>query len=107
MATKRRFKSDAFESIHSSASALLKVGAIDKATMRTFDESCLAPLSPVEPSQIKKIRVSNNVSQPVFARFLNTSASTVEKWETGAKRPSGMALKLLAVVQKHGLRVLA
>jgi putative transcriptional regulator len=107
MATKRRFKSDAFESIHSSASALLKVGVIDKATMRTFDESCLAPLSPVEPSQIKKIRVSNNVSQPVFARFLNTSASTVEKWETGAKRPSGMALKLLAIVQKHGLRVLA
>lgn len=107
MATKRRLKSDAFESIHSSASALLKVGAIDKATMRTFDESYLAPLPPVEPSQIKKIRLSNNVSQPVFARFLNTSASTVEKWETGAKRPSGMALKLLAVVQKHGLRVLA
>jgi putative transcriptional regulator len=107
MATKRRFKSDPFESIHSSASALLKVGAIDKATMRNFDESCLVPLPPVEPSQIKKIRVSNNVSQPVFARFLNTSASTVEKWETGAKRPSGMALKLLAIVQKHGLRVLA
>jgi len=107
MTTKRRFKSDAFESIHSSASALLKIGAIDKATMRTFDESCLAPLSPVGPSQIKKIREANNVSQPVFARFLNTSASTVEKWETGAKRPSGMALKLLAIVQKHGLRVLA
>jgi putative transcriptional regulator len=47
------------------------------------------------------------VSQPVFARYLNTSESTVEKWETGAKRPSGMALKLLAVVQKHGLNVLA
>ena len=107
MATKRKFKSDAFEAIHSSASALLRVGAIDKTTMRTFDESCLATLSPVGPSQIKKIRVSNNVSQPVFARFLNTSASTVEKWETGAKRPSGMALKLLAIVQKHGLRVLA
>lgn len=107
MATKRKFKSDAFESIHSSASALLRVGAIDKATMRTFDESCLATPSPVEPHQIKRIRESNNVSQPVFARFLNTSASTVEKWETGAKRPSGMALKLLAIVQKHGLRVLA
>lgn len=32
--------------------------------------------------------------------------STVEKWETGAKRPSGMALKLLAVIEKHGLEVL-
>ena len=47
-----------------------------------------------------------HVSQPVFARYLNTSASTVQKWESGAKRPSGMALKLLAVVEKHGLKVL-
>lgn len=43
----------------------------------------------------------------MFARYLNTSESTVEKWKTGAKRPSGMALKLLAIVQKHGLQVLA
>ena len=48
-----------------------------------------------------------HVSQPVFARYLNTSESTVQKWESGAKRPSGMALKLLAVVEKHGLKVLA
>jgi len=33
-------------------------------------------------------------------------ASTIKK-ETGAKKPSGMALKLLAVVQKHGLKMLA
>jgi putative transcriptional regulator len=39
-------------------------------------------------------------------RYLNTSESTIEKWETGAKRPSGMALKLLMVVQKYGLEVL-
>jgi putative transcriptional regulator len=45
-------------------------------------------------------------SQPIFARYLNTSPSTVQKWETGAKRPSGMALKLIAVVQKFGLEVL-
>jgi len=32
---------------------------------------------------------------------------TIEKWETGAKRPSGMAIKLLMIVQKHGLKVLA
>jgi putative transcriptional regulator len=30
----------------------------------------------------------------------------VEKWETGAKKPSGMALKLLTIVQKHGLQIL-
>jgi putative transcriptional regulator len=106
MNAKRKFKSDAFEAIHSSASALLKVGAIDKTTMRHFDETCLAALPDLGPKQIKKLRLSNRVSQPVFANYLNTSASTVEKWETGAKRPSGAALKLLSVVQKHGLQVL-
>ena len=43
----------------------------------------------------------------VFARYLNTSESTIEKWETGAKQPSGMALRLLSVVEKHGLEALS
>lgn len=107
MTTKRKFKSDAFEAIHASATALHKVGSIDKATMREFDESCLAAPPAILPKQIKRIREQAHVSQPVFARYLNTSESTVQKWEAGTKRPSGMALKLLAVVEKHGLKVLA
>lgn len=107
MATKRKFKSDAFEAIHSSATALYKVGAIDKTTMRHFDESCLTAPPVLKPEQIKKLRLRLRVSQPVFARYLNTSESTIEKWETGAKQPGGMALKLLSVVEKHGLEALA
>jgi len=107
MKTKRKFKSNAFEAIHASASALTKVGAIDKTTMRTFDAVCLAVPAPIKPHEIKQLRERHHVSQPVFARYLNTSESTIEKWETGAKKPSGMALKLLAVVQKHGLKMLA
>ncbi len=107
MTTKSKFKSDAFKAIHASATALHKVGAIDKATMREFDASCIAVLTALEPTQIKRIRERAHVSQPVFARYLNTSESTVQKWETGVKQPSGMALKLLSVVEKHGLKVLA
>jgi putative transcriptional regulator len=106
MTTKSKFKSDISEAIHSSAAMLHKVGVLDKATMRDFDGRHLIVPSEIEPAQIKQIREANNVSQPVFARYLNTSESTVEKWETGAKRPSGMALKLLTVIQKHGLQVL-
>ena len=101
-----RFKSDVDEAIHSAASDLFKVGAIGKATMRDFDASCLVPAA-IKPRQIKQLRERHRVSQPVFARYLNTSESTVEKWETGAKKPSGMALKLLTIVQKHGLKMLA
>ena len=107
MFTERKFNSDALEAIHSSASALFKVGAIDKATMRDFEETCLAATPSISPADIKRLREANKVSQPVFARYLNTSESTVEKWETGAKKPSGAALKLLSLVQKHGLEFLA
>jgi putative transcriptional regulator len=63
---------------------------------------------PLKPEQIKKkLRQRLRVSQPVFARYLNTSEPTIEKWETGAKQPSGMTLKLLSVVEKHGLEALA
>jgi putative transcriptional regulator len=41
MMKKNTFNSDAFAAIHASAKALHKVGAIDKATMRDFDETCL------------------------------------------------------------------
>lgn len=107
MATKTKFKSDVFEAIHSSASALYKVGAIDKATMRSFDTSCISTPPLLKPEQIKKLRQRLRISQPVFARYLNTSESTIEKWETGAKHPSGTALKLLSVVEKYGLQPLS
>ncbi len=64
-------------------------------------------IEPEQIKQIKQIRGQNHVSQPVFARFLNTSESTIQKWETDVKQPSGMAFKLLSVVQKYGLKVLA
>ncbi len=104
---KAKYKTDVFEAIHSSAAALQRVGTIDAVTMREFDESCLATPAYLKPGQIKQIRQSAHVSQPVFAKYLNTSESTIQKWESGSKQPSGMALKLLAVVKKHGLKVLA
>lgn len=105
MTAKPVYKSDAFEAIHASASALRKVGAIGKATMREFDESCLSLPAPLRPRQIKSLHEGNHVCQLVFARYLNISESAVERWGTGAKRPSGMALKLLTIVRKRGLGV--
>ncbi len=107
MTTKPKYISDAFEAIHASANASHRVGAISKTTLREFDETCLTSAEEIAPQQIKKIREGNHVSQTIFARYLNTSESTVQKWETGAKRPSGMALRLLQVVRKHGLTVLS
>ena len=106
MTVKNNFKSPDFEAIHGAASGLYNVEAIPQETMRNFDKACLSQVDDLLPLEIKALREKFNVSQPVFAHYLNTSVSTVQKWESGAKRPSGMSLKLLSVVQKHGLKVL-
>ena len=49
MKSKARFKSDAFEAIHSAAKGLHRAGTIDKATMREFDESCFTAPSEIPP----------------------------------------------------------
>jgi len=106
MTTRRKFNSDAFEAIHSAVAGMHRAGTVDKVTMREFDALCLAAPQPLTPEEIKALRERHHLSQPVFARYLNTSEGTVEKWETGVNRPSGTALKLLSLVQKHGLDIL-
>ena len=107
MASTRKYRSSTLGSLHDAANDLFEVGAISKTTMREFDEACIAAPAPMAPRDIQRLRLRFRVSQPVFARYLNTTESTVAKWESGAKRPSGMALKLLYVAKKNGLEALA
>jgi putative transcriptional regulator len=87
--------------------ALHDAGAIDKQTMRRFDQACLTPIRPLEPKEIKAIREREHVSQAVFANYLNVTSSLISQWERGEKRPSGASLKLLTLVEKHGLAAVA
>jgi putative transcriptional regulator len=96
-------KSAILEAVHDTAKGLHKAGLMDQVTLREFDHLCLSPIEPMEPETIKQIREAANVSQAVFAAILNTSLSTVQKWEIGQKRPSGTALKLLHLVRERGL----
>jgi putative transcriptional regulator len=103
----KRYRSDAMAAVHETMSALHGVGAVDKQTMRRFDEACLTAVKPLTPRKIRAIRERENVSQTVFANYLNVTASLVSKWERGEKRPSGAALKLLTLVEKNGLAAVA
>lgn len=106
-AASRLSKSAAFEAIHGAAEGLHRAGVISQATMREYDELCLEPVKKVTAKDVVRIRLHVNVSQNLFAHYLNTSPSTVQKWETGVKSPGAIAAKLLRVVEKHGLEVLA
>jgi putative transcriptional regulator len=97
-------RSKILEAVHETAKGLYSAGAIDQTTMREFDQACLTPVPPLRPVEIKRIRERERVSQAVFAAILNTSLSTIQKWEVGQKRPTGAALKLLHLVQKIGLQ---
>ncbi len=99
----RKTKSTILEAVHETTKGLHKAGVLDRVTLREFDRLCLPPIEPLGPEQIKQIREATRVSQAVFAAILNTSVSTVQKWEIGQKRPTGAALKLLHLVQKRGL----
>ena len=102
-----KYRSDAMTSVHETMEALHKVGAIDKQTMRSFDEACLTAVQALTPKQIKALREREQVSQTVFANYLNVTPNLVSKWERGEKKPSGPALKLLSLVEKHGIRAVA
>ncbi|MDE5831601.1 MAG: helix-turn-helix domain-containing protein [Desulfovibrio sp.] len=52
---------------------------------------------------MRAIRERENVSQAVFARYLNVTKNLVSDWERGVKRPGGPAMVLLALVNGGGL----
>lgn len=95
------------EAMLSMAKALHKVGAIDQVTMHEFETLALDPVIELSPKEIKALRNREKVSQPIFAKYLNTAPSTIKKWETGEKHPRGTSLKLLNLVLKGGLRSIA
>lgn len=98
----KRLREELFET----ARGLYDLGVVDAETLREFDASRLRPLKPFRPADIKRLRLKAKASQAVFAAYLNTSVSTVQKWEVGDKRPGGPALKLLNIVERKGLKAL-
>jgi putative transcriptional regulator len=100
-------KSKILEAVHETALGLHRADVIDRVTVREFNVLCMQAVEPLEPSQIKRIREASNVSQAVFATYLNISVSTIQKWEIGNKKPNGSALKLLHIVEKRDLEAIA
>lgn len=102
-----QYRSDAMAAIHETMEALHEVGAIDKQTMRNFDDTCLTPVKSLTPEEIRALREHERLSQSVFARYLNVSKNLVSDWERGVKRPGGPALRLLTLIEKNGIQSVA
>lgn len=105
MTTTKR-KSRILDEMHETAQGLHDTGLISKRRMHEFDALCHLDVEEMSPQQIKSLREKAHLSQAVFAAVLNTSLSTVQKWEIGDKKPSGPSLKLLNLIERKGLEAI-
>lgn len=102
MATTKR-KSRIIDEMRETARGLRGSGLISKRRMGELEALCNLDVGAMAPKQIKLLRENAHISQAVFAAVLNTSLSTIQKWEIGDKKPSGPSLKLLSLIQRKGL----
>jgi putative transcriptional regulator len=103
MVRKVKAKSDILAAVHETANDLHELGFIDKRKMHKYNLLCLQPIPDYDSKKIRKLRSQLHLSQSVLAAVLNTSLSTVQKWEIGEKHPSGSSLKLLHLLERKGL----
>ena len=99
MAKKIEEKNEFFESLRTGLEAAIEHAKGARKDLRTTT----LPLPPKELSakEIAHLRSSLNVSQAVFARYLNISPKTVQSWEQGHGKPNGASLKLLSIARKN------
>jgi putative transcriptional regulator len=103
----KQYRSPVVASIHETAEGLHAAGVMDKQTMHKFDDTCLTPIRPLTPDEIRSLREREGASQAVFARYLNVATGLISQWERGEKHPQGPSLKLLSLVAKYGLSTVA
>jgi len=103
----KQYRNEIMASVHETALGLNEAGLLTKQTMKAFDEMCLTPVEELTPDQIRAIRIKEQASQAVFARYLNVTTGLVSQWERGEKHPRGASLKLLTIVARKGLQAVA
>jgi putative transcriptional regulator len=74
-----QYRSAIMAAIHETAEDLAAAGLIDKRTVREFDESCLTPVRPMTPEEIRALRQREGASQAVFARHPNVTTGLISQ----------------------------
>lgn len=91
------------DSVLSTVHDLYNSGIVEEITLREIESLCIPEVKSLSPRGIAGLRKRCHLSQAAFAHFLNTSTSTIQKWEAGVKKPSGISLKLLNLADRKGV----
>lgn len=89
--------------VQHSAKSLYDAGIINATTMREFQVIKTKKIKNFTSRQIKQLRLSCKISQPVLAKLINVSQSAIKQWEMGERHPSGPAIKLLNLISERGI----
>jgi putative transcriptional regulator len=54
------------------------------------------------PEEIKEIRQKLNLTQKEFAKLINCPLATLQGWEQGRHRPSGVVERVISSLDKKG-----
>ena len=102
----RKQTSSILDAVHETASDLCRLGIVSKQSMERYDTLCVPPIPDYSSEQIKSLRERYRISQAVMASRINTSLSTVQKWEIGEKRLGSLSKKLLNILDRKGIQAL-
>jgi putative transcriptional regulator len=88
------------DAIRDSVQGLVDIGLPTTFTQKELNDLGVEiPELTITPEQIRSVRESLNVSQPVFAQLLNVSVASVRHWENGIRKPSGSTIVLLDLLK--------
>ena len=92
--------------INDIAYGLHRVNIIDKKTLRELTDDDLPEIIEYTGEEIQVLRKKQKLSQAVFAKYLNVSPAIIRSLEQGTRHAHGAILKLLNIVNKHGIDAL-
>lgn len=87
-------------------SGLIDHAAHEKITLRHLGPRALSTAQPISGEEIRTLRERANLSQAVFARYMNLTVGYVSQLERGTKQPKGPVLTLLNVIRHKGFEAL-
>ena len=99
MAKRNETSNEFFEDLKAGLTAAIEHAKGKRKDLRTT--TLPRPPKELSAKEIAKLRSQLNVSQAVFARYLNISIKTVQSWEQGQGKPNGASLKLLSIAMKN------
>lgn len=102
----KNLKSRLLGEMQETANGLHSTGLISKRRLGELNALFDLSVENMPPEKIKSLRLKLQLSQAVFAATLNTSISTVQKWEIGDKKPNGPSLRLLTAIERNGLEAI-